>query len=79
MIAIRRVHSRLPLVRLYEIQNGTTDGASGQNLMLRRGSAVRRLERLDGIGEAWTLIDKADRAFINQRGRWVTLIKDEDL
>ena len=57
VIRVRRVESRLPWVRTYEIELGATTTA------VRRGTAVRRLERALGIGDAWAFIHAADRAW----------------
>jgi len=58
-IRVRRVHSALPLVRRYELHI-QPNGEPVQRVVLRRGSAVRRLERLLGIGDAWAFIRAAD-------------------
>ena len=64
MIRIRRISAGLPVLRKYEIEfapNSTTEPTEA--ITLRRGSAVRRLERDLGTGDAWSFVDAADRAW----------------
>lgn len=59
MIRVRRVRSRLALVRLYEVQ---IDGRGDRiDARLRRREAHRALERVLGVGDAWAFITQADK------------------
>ena len=50
---------RLPWPRIYDVQvEGHGDDYAGR---LRRGQAVRRLERAIGVGDAWAFIAQADK------------------
>jgi hypothetical protein len=64
MIRIRRVESGLPLTRSYELQFAPdADATPTETVTVRRGLAVRRLERELGTGDAWSFIIAADGAW----------------
>ena len=73
MIAVRRVPSVIPLLRLYEVHDSGRTGTTGESSVSCRGSAVRRLEKIVGVGDAWALINAADRALARGEDRWVDL------
>jgi hypothetical protein len=64
VIRVRRVSSSLPLVRMYEVE------VEGHRERQRRGVAVRRLEKVLGIGDAWSFIDAADRSWSEGSRSW---------
>ena len=72
MIRIRRAHSALPLVRTYEIELVGAGGESAhtERVIARRGGAVRRLEKIIGVGDAWSFINEADRQWAAGNRGW---------
>jgi hypothetical protein len=71
VIRVRRVNSGLPLVCAYELEFAANEIASPtERANLRRGAAVRRLERDVGTGDAWSFITAADRAWDAKRATW---------
>jgi hypothetical protein len=64
VIRVRRVRSRLPLVRSYELD------LAEKSMRVRRGTALRHLEKSVGIGDAWSFINAADRAFSEGSSSW---------
>lgn len=71
MIRIRRVRSGLPLVRMYELEfDGAATDAPVKRENLRRGIAVRRLERELGTGDAWSFVQAADEAWDAGETAW---------
>ncbi len=77
MIMVRRVLTPLPIIRLYELRLEEAGHLSGSPLILRRGMAVRRLEALVGVGDAWTLLRAADKALGQPGEGWVSLVEDQ--
>lgn len=71
IIRVRRIASRAPLVRRYEIQllSASTNGALISNV-LRRGFAVRFLESEFGLGDAWTFVSEADKVWLSGERGW---------
>lgn len=70
MIRLRRVKSRFPVGRVYEVELRDSDG------MIRRIITRSPLSVLDpklGVGDAWAVIDAANRAWDGRSGEWVTL------
>jgi hypothetical protein len=63
MIRVRRVTTRFPWQRRYEIETREAVG-------LRRGRAVRYLERLVGVGDAWAFLNAADVARESGQTGW---------
>jgi hypothetical protein len=64
MIRIRRVPPGVPFLRTYELQfAASATERSGESIKLRRGAALRRLERDIGTGDAWSFISAADQAW----------------
>jgi hypothetical protein len=64
MIRIRRIGSGTPLSRTYEVQFAPSEAAPPtETAKLRRGAAVRRLERDLGTADAWSFIKAADEAW----------------
>jgi hypothetical protein len=53
MIRLRRIKTRVPLSRLYELE------VDGQ--MRRTRAPVSSLEDRLGVGDAWSVVDAADR------------------
>ncbi len=72
MIRIRRVKSAIPLVRMYELEIRRQGGDPNkiEQLVVRRGLAVRRLEGMLGIGDAWSFIHEADRQWGTGNRAW---------
>jgi signal recognition particle GTPase len=72
MIRVRRVDSGFPLVRAYQIELAATHTAPASEHIerIRRGAAVRRLERVVGTGDAWSFIEAADRAWDEGNRSW---------
>ena len=62
MIRLRRIPSRIPIGRLYEID---VDG----NRSATR-SPVSILEASLGAGDAWSLVDEADRQYASGNRVW---------
>jgi hypothetical protein len=54
----------LPFRHSYELD------LNGRSLRANRGGAVRQLERLVGVGDAWSFISAADRAFAEGSSSW---------
>jgi hypothetical protein len=64
VIRVRRVRSRVPFVHSYELD------LAGRSIRARRGTAVRHLEKRVGLGDAWSFINAADRAFSEGSSSW---------
>lgn len=80
MIRVRRMRSANPLLRKYELQfSSSTEGSVSEHLVLRRGSAVRRLERDVGVGDAWSFIDEADRKWSEGSSGWAVEYEERGL
>jgi hypothetical protein len=62
IIRLRRFAGRLPLVRAYELEI-SREGQAVDRARVRRGDAVRRLEQLVGVGDAWSFVSEADRVW----------------
>jgi len=65
MIKVRRVHQRMPIGRKYEIEYRPL-GAAGGGWTRATRAAVKVLEPLVGVGDAWSFTKAADDAW--QRG-----------
>jgi hypothetical protein len=59
VIRIRRVRTRVPLSRLYEVELSQR-GSPNRALHVTR-SPTSLLEATLGIGDAWSFVDEADR------------------
>jgi hypothetical protein len=72
MIRVRRVDNGLPFVRTYEIEFAAspTDAVHERLRRARRGSAVKRLERDVGTGDAWSFVSAADVAWESGDRSW---------
>lgn len=72
MIRVRRVGNEVSFLRRYEIEvEQKTNGREGTtNVTLRRGAAVRRLEKLVGIGDAWSFLNAANRRWSEGDRNW---------
>ena len=69
-IRIRRVMRRLPWGRVYEVEI-----ASGSEVVPRVKTTRVPVTMIDpylGVGDAWALIDEADRRWDGRAGQWVT-------
>jgi hypothetical protein len=64
MIRVRRSPSSLPFVRTYTLD------LRGEQLTVRRGTAVRRLESFVGVGDAWSFINESDRQWAAGNRDW---------
>jgi hypothetical protein len=64
MIRVRRTVTRFPWQRHYEIEARETV------VLLRRGRAVRYLESLVGVGDAWAFVGAADAARESGQTGW---------
>lgn len=62
----------LPLVRRYELELPGPPGdlRVTERVIARRGAAVRRLEKIVGIGDAWSFINEADRQWSAGNPGW---------
>jgi hypothetical protein len=72
VIRVRRVRSSLPLARRYELELPCAGKERGpvERLVVRRGTAVRRLEPTLGTADAWSFIDEADRQWASGNRGW---------
>jgi len=70
MIRLRRVTPRVPLGRVYEIDLGE-EGGSARRIVTRSPLSV--LDPRLGVGDAWAVIDAANRAWDGSEGEWVSL------
>lgn len=76
MIRIRRVKSRIPFLRSYEIElspHGWPDLT--ERHITWNPTAV--LEPLLGIGDAWTFVHEADRHWGNGKCGWAVEFEEE--
>jgi hypothetical protein len=64
VIRVRRVASRFGFIRSYELE------FDGRSLRASRSRAVRHLQSLVGIGDAWSFIVAADRTFDEGSSSW---------
>lgn len=69
MIRLRRMRPRFPIGRLYEVE--IPNGAGADRVVTRSPLSV--LDPRLGVGDAWALIDAANRAWNGSSGEWVTL------
>jgi hypothetical protein len=71
MIRVRRIGRALPPFRTYELEFAPDATSPAiERLTARRGAAVKRLERALGVGDAWSFIDAADRAWNEGSTTW---------
>jgi hypothetical protein len=72
MIRVRRVDGGLPFVRAYEIEFASSRTAPAHEHLTRarRGTAVKRLQRDIGTGDAWSFLSAADLAWDNGDRSW---------
>jgi hypothetical protein len=70
MIRVRRTPTRFPWQRRYEIE-------ARETVLLARGRAVRYLERLVGVGDAWAFLGAADVASASGQTGWAVEYDDE--
>lgn len=68
---LRRVATRVPFGRAYEVE---IPWGEGVECVVTR-SPLSVLDPLLGVGDAWSLIDAANRAWDGQRGEWVALFE----
>jgi hypothetical protein len=69
MIRIRRIPQRIPIGRLYELELGRPQDAAAKHRKTRAPVSV--LEPLLGVGDAWSIVDAANRRWqVGDRG-WV--------
>jgi len=66
---LRRVKPRLPFGRLFEVELPTQEGT--ERMVTR--SPLSILDPRIGVGDAWSLIDAANRAWDGEHGEWVAL------
>jgi len=66
---IRRVAPRFPIGRVYELEILDNDAIK----RITTWSPLSVLEPLLGVGDAWSLIDAANRAWDGEQGGWVSL------
>jgi hypothetical protein len=69
MIRLRRIKPRFPIGRLYEVE---IPNDAGVDRVVTR-SPLSILDPRVGVGEAWALIDAANRLWDGDSGEWVTL------
>jgi hypothetical protein len=58
------------LARAYELE------LQRERLVLRRGAAVRRLREILGLGDAWSLINEADRQWRAGNRGWAVELEE---
>jgi hypothetical protein len=76
MIRIRRVPSRVPFSRLYEIELAAHGRRqSGGRHVTRTPKAV--LEPILGVGDAWSFVEEADRQWDAGRRGWAVEFEEE--
>lgn len=69
VIRIRRVRSRFPLGRTYEVQVQPQGRTQAEHRRVTR-APLRLLEPLLGTADAWSFIDEADRAWTEGKSGW---------
>ena len=71
MIRVKRAASRLPLIRRYTVEFAlSADSEPHERRTLGRSAAVKRLERVLGVGDAWSFIHAADDAWNLEPSDW---------
>lgn len=72
MIRVKRVGGGVSFLRTYDLEFApASDAPAAERLEgMRRGTAVRRLERVVGTGDAWSFIEAADRAWDEGKRSW---------
>lgn len=75
MIRVRRVESSLPFARKYELELERR-GEAANRAIVRRGAAVRRLETIVGVGDAWSFLDEADRQWKAGNRGWAVELEE---
>lgn len=68
---LRRLKPRLPMGHLYEVEL-TTDVGLERHITR---SPVSLLSPLLGVGDAWSLVDAANREWNGRVGEWVSLFE----
>jgi hypothetical protein len=63
MLRVRRAATRFRWQRHYEVE-------AQETVVLRRGRAVRYLEKLVGLGDAWAFVNAADAARESGQTGW---------
>lgn len=71
---IRRVAPRFPIGRVYEVEIPSDQGVE----RITTRSPLSVLDPLLGVGDAWCLIDAANRCWDSDDGEWVSLFEPED-
>jgi hypothetical protein len=73
LIRFRRVESRFPLVRAYEVE--MVGNGDVRRRRLRRGQAIRNLAKNFGRPEARSFVMAADEAWAQGRTAWVVEVR----
>lgn len=76
MIRIRRIPSKFPLSRVYEVEispHGWPEGA--QRHVTRSPNAL--LEPILGVGDAWSFVREADRQWANGKRDWAVEYEED--
>lgn len=68
---LRRLKPRIPIGHLYEVELPTEAGVERRFTR----SPVALLSPLLGVGDAWALVDAANRKWNGQVGEWVSLFE----
>jgi hypothetical protein len=77
MIRIRRVKSRIPFSRLYELEISPRDVPDAtQRYVTRAPNAV--LEPILGVGDAWSFVDEANRRWKIGDDGWAVELEEAD-
>lgn len=65
MIRVKRVGGGVSFLRTYDLEFAPAPAAPASEQLngVRRGAAVKRLERVVGTGDAWSFIEAADHAW----------------
>jgi hypothetical protein len=70
VIRLKRSAGRVPFARAYVLEI-SEEGQAAERARVRRVGAVRRLEKLVGVGDAWAFVNEADRVWAHgDRAAW---------
>lgn len=76
MIRIRRVPSRLPFTRRYEVEVAPRDWPANARRQVT-GTPRAVLEPLLGVGDAWSFVEEADRQWDAGNRDWAVEFEEE--
>lgn len=76
MIRIRRIKSKIPFLRLYEIELALHGWPENTKRHVTR-SPNSVLEPILGVGDAWSFVDEADRQWSAGQLGWAVEFEEE--